>query len=289
AAAAAQRAGRARRRGVIIVTGGDEQAGTAASGSVVVRGGGPAAESGPEPSGARVWQTAVRLGAEDVLDVPADASKRPALLSRPPGRSARGEGGGGVITVGSGHGGAGASVLASALALTATLPSLLVDLDAAGPGLDLLLGIEGREGLRWPDLRLQDGRVDPAALHRALPRRRSTTVLAAPGLRAEPSAGAVRSVLGMGGDGGSTVICDVSGQRGEAAAAAVECADMTVLVATADVPSCAAAVRTVSWLCTYTDDSALVVRGPSPGGLRGADVEGALGLPLLAAMRPEPG
>ena len=32
----------------------------------------------------------------------------------------------------------------------------------------------------------------------------------------------------------------------------------------------------------------LVVRGPAPGGIAAADVARALGLPLLAAMRPEP-
>lgn len=282
AAAATERAGRPRRHGVVIVTGG----GAAASGGDE-RGEGSAAEPVAGSANAGVWQAAVRLGAEDVLELPADAPKLLAALS--PAADRPGAGGGGVITVVSGHGGAGASVLASALALTAPLPSLLVDLDPTGSGLDLLLGIEGREGLRWPDLRLQDGRVDPAALHRALPRRQSTSVLAAPGPRADPPARAVRSVLGMGGDGGSNVVCDASSRRGESAAAAVESADMTVLVVTADVPSCAAAVRTVSWLRQVTGDAALVVRGPSPGGLRGADVEGALGLPLLAAMRPEPG
>jgi hypothetical protein len=32
----------------------------------------------------------------------------------------------------------------------------------------------------------------------------------------------------------------------------------------------------------------VVVRGPAPGGLRPAEVARASGLPLLAAMRPEP-
>src|SRR5699024_7300714 len=70
------------------------------------------------------------------------------------------------------------SVMASALALTSPMQSLLVDLDPLGAGLDLLLGIEGREGLRWPQLRLQDGRLDPDALRRGLPRRGDATVLA---------------------------------------------------------------------------------------------------------------
>ncbi len=255
----------------------------------------------PESAGAGVWQRAVRLGADDVFLLPDDADSLLAAFHRHSG--GRNRGGGGVITVVSGHGGAGASVLASALALTADPASLLVDLDPTGPGLDLILGVERDEGLRWPDLRVHDGSIDPEALYRALPRRGSVSVLAAGTTRADltrsgrvPEAGAsglesgaVRSVLRTAGDGGRTVICDVSHQRAEAAVAAIEAGDLTVVVVRADVPSCAAAVKGASWAARHTSDLALVVRGPSPGGLRGGDIEEALGLPLLASMRPEPG
>ncbi|WP_182359037.1 septum site-determining protein Ssd [Tomitella gaofuii] len=268
AAAACERAGLPRRRAVLVVA----------------------------PSGAadaRLWQRAVRIGAEDVLELPADEHALLAALNRHAVDGRPGDGG--VITVVSGHGGAGASVLASALALTADTPTLLVDLDPDGPGLDLLLGLERDEGLRWPELRVQDGRVDPEALHRALPRREATTVLSSspPSATADVPwkalrAGAVRSVLRSGHDGGMTVVCDASHQRSEATEAAIETADLTVLVVAADVPACASAVRCSAWVRRHTDDIALVVRGPSPGGLRGGDVEAALGLPLLASMRPEP-
>ena len=33
----------------------------------------------------------------------------------------------------------------------------------------------------------------------------------------------------------------------------------------------------------------MVVRGPAPGGITPSDVSRALGLPVLAAMRPQPG
>lgn len=258
--------------------------------------------AGPGRADTALWQLAVRLGAEDVLELPADAEALLSAVSR--GAGGHAPGGGGVLAVAAGHGGAGASVLAAALALTAPLPALLVDLDPTGPGLDLLLGIERQEGLRWPELRLHDGRIAAEALHRALPRRGSATVLAAapadaaaPGDVAHgdgagwdgPQPGAVRSVVRAGGDGGVTVVCDVSHQRTEAAGAALEAADLAVLVVSADVPSCAAAARAVRWVRARTDDVALVVRGPSPGGLRGGDVEAALGVPLVASMRPEPG
>src|SRR5699024_1908763 len=93
----------------------------------------------PKDDGAGVWQCAVRLGADDVFLLPEDADSLLDAFRRRAGTRRRG--GGGIITVVSGHGGAGASVLASALALTAEPSSLLVDLDPAGPGLDLILGI----------------------------------------------------------------------------------------------------------------------------------------------------
>jgi CO dehydrogenase nickel-insertion accessory protein CooC1 len=63
---------------------------------------------------------------------------------------------------GGGRGGAGASVLATALALTASRldrPTMLVDADPYGGGLDLVLGAEKTGGLRWPDLAGTRGRV----------------------------------------------------------------------------------------------------------------------------------
>src|SRR5690606_25835346 len=57
------------------------------------------------------------------------------------------------------------------------LRTLLVDADPLGGGLDLVLGWEQLEGLRWPALTQTDGRVDPPALVQALPRRGDLGVL----------------------------------------------------------------------------------------------------------------
>jgi hypothetical protein len=43
------------------------------------------------------------------------------------------------------------------------------------------------------------------------------------------------------------------------------------------------------WLAETNPNVGLVVRGPAPGGLRPADIARLTGLPLLAAMRPQPG
>lgn len=125
------------------------------------------------------WEIAELIGAEHVAVLPA---AEPWLVDRfaecAPDRA--GDGVARVVAVLGGRGGAGASVLAGGLAVTAArarLRTLLVDVDPLGGGLDLVLGWEQLEGLRWPALTDADGRVDPPALVRALPSRGDLVVL----------------------------------------------------------------------------------------------------------------
>ncbi|TMZ32745.1 hypothetical protein EMG21_34530, partial [Klebsiella pneumoniae] len=77
-----------------------------------------------------------------------------------------------VVGVVGARGGAGATSLAAVLARACAKESLavaLVDLDGAGPGLDLTLGIEHEGGLRWADLDGAEGTVPDRALEEALP------------------------------------------------------------------------------------------------------------------------
>ena len=69
----------------------------------------------------------------------------------------------------------------------------------------------------------------------------------------------------------------------------LDAADLVVLVTSADVRSCAAAAALAPWVSAANPNAGVVVRGPSPGGLRAADVARIVGLPLLAAMRAQPG
>ncbi|MEU0064330.1 septum site-determining protein Ssd, partial [Streptomyces albidoflavus] len=116
-----------------------------------------------------VWQWAVRIGAEHVLRLP-DAEAwlvdRIADVVEGAGRSAR------TVGVVGGRGGAGASTLACALAVTAAAGgsrTVLVDADPLGGGLDVLLGGEQAEGLRWPAFARSRGRMARRALEEALP------------------------------------------------------------------------------------------------------------------------
>lgn len=68
-------------------------------------------------------------------------------------------------------GGAGASITAAAFSLVVSRerPVCLVDADESAGGLDLVLGMEAAQGLRWQDFSASDGRLDGTALYEALP------------------------------------------------------------------------------------------------------------------------
>jgi secretion/DNA translocation related CpaE-like protein len=171
---------------------------------------------------------------------------------------------------------------------------LLVDCDALGGGLDLALGAEEIDGLRWSGLALGGGRVAAAALHTALPtprvgHRGGLTVLSCDRDGPGPDGVAVRTVCGAGRRAGETVVCDVPRYPSEPGTAALETADLAVLVVPAEVRACAAAAAVAARVLRYGVSLQLVVRGPAPGGLTPRDVSRALDLPLLAAMRPQPG
>lgn len=256
-----------------------------------------------------VWRSAVAVGARHVAVLPdaeawlvgalADAVELPA----DPGR---------VLAVLGGRGGAGASVFATAVAVAvaeAGRHAMLIDCDALGGGLDLVLGAEKMDGLRWSGLALGGGRVPAAALHAALPMPRvgsrgGLTLLSygrpeygrsdhgrpdcdrdGPG----PDGVAVRTVCVAGRRAGETVVCDVPRYPCEPGTAALESADLAVLVVPAEVRACAAASAVAARVRRYGVALQLVVRGPAPGGITPSDISRALDLPLLAAMRPQPG
>ena len=193
---------------------------------------------------------------------------------------------GAVIAVIGGRGGAGASVFAAALAQSAP-DALLIDADPWSGGIDLVLGTESESGLRWPDLALQGGRLNLAALRDALPRRHGVSVLSGGRVGGDIDAAPLGAVIDAGSRGGATVICDVPRRSTAAAEIALDTADLVVVIAPADVRSCAAAAAITPWVSTVNPNAGVVVRGPAPGGLRSSDVAEIVGLPLLAAMRPQ--
>lgn len=237
----------------------------------------------PQPT---VWQVAIAVGAQHVVTLPGQDAELVAILSEAASRD-DGDRGPAVAVVGA-RGGAGASVFSVALAQSAP-EVLLVDADPFSGGIDLLLGSEHQPGLRWPDLALQGGRLGYPALRDALPRRDGVSVLSSGRTGVDIDAAPLGAVIDAGCRGGVTVVCDVGRCCTAATEAALDAADLVVLVTPADVRSCAAAAAVRPWVLACNPNAGVLVRGPAPGGLRSAEVARIVELPLLAAMRPQPG
>lgn len=233
------------------------------------------------------WQIAIAVGAQRVMTLPDDEDDLVAALSDAAESGRDGERTGAVVGVMAGRGGAGASLFATALALSAR-DALLVDADPWSGGIDLVVGTEEKPGLRWPDLALEHGRLDYAALRQALPRRDKLNVLSSVRSGNDIEPGPLSAVIDAGRRGGATVICDLPRRLTRAVELAADAADLLVLVTTADVRACAATSAVASALGAINPNVGLVVRGPSPAGLRSADVARIVEVPLIAAMRPQP-
>jgi len=234
------------------------------------------------------FQAAIAVGAQHVITLPEQDGALMAELSDAAEASRDTGLRGAVVGVIAGRGGAGASVFATALAQTAP-DALLIDADPWGGGIDLVLGSEGETGLRWPDLAVQGGRLSYSALREALPQRRGVSVLSGGRTGSDIDAAPLGAVIDAGSRGGATVICDLPRRSTGAVETVLDAADLVVVMAPADVRSCAAAAAIVPWVSAVNPNAGVVVRGPSPGGLRSADVATIVGLPLLAAMRAQPG
>ena len=104
----------------------------------------------------------------------------------------------------------------------------------------------------------------------------------------ELDAGAVDAVVDAGRRGGVTVVCDLPRRLTDATQTALDAAELVVVVSPCDVRACAATTTIAPVLSTINPNLGLVVRGPSPGGLRAAEVADIAGLPLLASMRAQP-
>ncbi|BBX99347.1 septum site-determining protein Ssd [Mycobacterium lacus] len=245
--------------------------------------------TGPEAAPA-TWAAAIAVGAQHVLRLPEQERELIRALAEASeyARSAR-DGGrrGEVVAVMGGCGGAGASLLAVALAQTAP-DALLIDLDPWGGGIDLLVGGEAAPGLRWPDVALRGGRLNWSAVREALPRHGGVTLLSGTRRGYEVAAGPVDAVVDAGRGGGVTVVCDLPRRLTEATQAALDTADLVVLVSRCDVRACAATATIAPVLAGINPNIGLVVRGPSPGGLRAAEVADIAGVPLLTSMKAQP-
>ncbi|GHE54331.1 septum site-determining protein Ssd [Streptomyces capitiformicae] len=245
---------------------------------------------GKDQDDSGVWQRAVEIGADHVLMLP-DGEQwlvdRIADVAEGVGRPA--------LTVGviGGRGGAGASTLACALAVTSARQgrrTLLVDADPLGGGLDVLLGGESAEGLRWPAFAASRGRVGGGALEESLPELHSLRVLSwdrSDTVTIPPQA--VRAVLAAGRRRGGAVVVDLPRRIDDGVAEALAQLDLGLLVVPAELRAVAAASRVASAFGMVLRDLRVAVRGPYAPGLDDHEVARLLGLPLAGEVPVEPG
>lgn len=242
---------------------------------------------------ADLWRGAVAIGADSVCVLPEDEAALAELFADC--AESRGTPGLVVATIG-GRGGAGATTLAVALAVRSAaqdVPTLVVDADPLGGGIDLALGCEETAGCRWDDIPAIRGRVDATALLTSLPHagdlrvlscaRDSTTAVMA------IDAGPMQAVLAAARRACDLVVVDLPRTLGAAADIVLGSAVRTYVIVPAEVRATAAAARVVRAVRQRTADVRVVVRGPAPAGLPADVIAEALGLPLAAELRPEPG
>ncbi|SCF00180.1 helicase/secretion neighborhood CpaE-like protein [Streptomyces sp. LcepLS] len=248
-------------------------------------------------TGPGVWRHAVERGAEHVLVLP-DAEEW--LTDRLAEVAEVAEGGtaGPALTVGviGGRGGAGASTLACALALSSAADNrktLLVDADPWGGGIDVVLGAERQNGLRWPDFARSRGRVSGSALEESLPAAHGLRVLSwdrgeTPGIPPE----AVRAVLAAGRRRGGAVVVDLPRRCDAEVAEVLRQLDLVLLLVPKELRALASARKIAASLGAVTPDVRLLVSAPPvpvATALDTAEMVRLLGLPFVGEVPWEGG
>lgn len=237
---------------------------------------------GSFPDGA--LRDALSLGAENVAELPPSGEwiveQLTDLGERRPRRAW-------TVGVVGGSGGAGASVLATALGQVAagSGPAAVIDVDPLGPGLDRVLGMEDRAGVRWDELCQTTGRLGATALRESLPRRDGLGVLTwYAGRRGVLQPFAVREVLSAAQRGHETVVLDLPRSGAALVEEVVARCDQVLVVAVPTVHGLASAARVVAGL--PDEGTGLVLRGQ---GLDDADVARVVRTPVVLRMGDQRG
>lgn len=229
------------------------------------------------------WSVAVTLGATAVCSPHEDDRIIDVLAAALDGRDEAC-----VVAVVAGSGGAGASTLSVALGLAAhrrRLRPLVVDADPLGGGLELLMGAERADGLRWGDFASTRGRVEAASLADVLPAHRGVSSLSwGSGGRELPDS--VPAVLDAAVRGFDLVAVDVPRVLDAAGVEIVGRSVLTVVLVPEEIVAVAAARHVLARLRRCAPSVGLISVGRRSG-IGPVAVAEALDMPVLARIRPD--
>lgn len=192
-----------------------------------------------------------------------------------------------VVGVVAGRGGGGASTLAALLAraFSRRTATVLVDLDPSAAGIDLLVGLEEADGVRWPDLLGAGEDVPGADVLALLPRWGSCAVLSAD--RSRPAVldpTVVADVLHALASAVGVLVLDLDRGAVTGGGAVGYGCDEVLIVAPRDLRTVAGVLAMRPGLLEWGADVGLALRGPAPGGLAADDVARAVGLPVRGVL-----
>ncbi|HXH81129.1 septum site-determining protein Ssd [Nocardioides sp.] len=215
--------------------------------------------------GSATFRLALDVGASSVAELPSAEAHLAALFADVEEIPTQGL----VLGVIGGAGGVGASTLACALGQVAGLtgPSLVLDTDPLGPGLDRVLGLDEVPGVRWDDLAASAGRLGSRSLRDAVPRRDGVGVLTwtsagTSGSAALPPVSTLRDVLAAGRRGHHLVVLDIARLSGAVSAELMARCDLVLVVTPSSIGG---VVSTMRVLASLSDTSHLRLaprRGP---------------------------
>lgn len=268
---------------------------------------GPTIIVGLAQDSALMWHSAERLGADRVAVLPDSAPWLANYLSclKNPVTGA------GVVGVVGGCGGAGASTLAVLVAAEAAergTRTLLVDGDPWGGGLCAALSAEASPGLRWPELLMASGAINPEQLAMSLPQVAGLTLLSwgsghnagnagtmdgsfsglsrggatpAPGEDATHTRTAIGEVMRSARGAFGLIVVDLGRTPEAFSSLALQCDGLVVVV-----PARARALAATRQMMTVLPPMPVgaVVRGALGEGLDATMVASAVGLPLVGRL-----
>jgi secretion/DNA translocation related CpaE-like protein len=232
-----------------------------------------------------LFRVAIAVGAESVTALPgSEAWLVEELTDLGDQRTGRG------LTVGvvGGSGGVGATTFACALGQVAARSgqTVVIDLDPLGPGIDRVLGLEARDGVRWDELGQTTGRLSARSLRQALPRSADLGVLTwNAGPHGTLQAFAVREALSAAQRGHDTVVLDLPRHRDALLEEVVARCDKVLVVTAPTVAGVASAARVCAGF-SHPGLLGLVVRG---SGADPRDVARVVGAPVVAEMSDQRG